>query len=145
MENLLLVIPVGFDPRFNVTQKSYNLQIGKKKIKFQKQQNPIEIFSGVYGGFKIAKPSKFSNVQKKIEMMVNDNGNQFSNIPDNIPVKKMLFVISYLDGTIFNWVQPRLDFFFGKRWQKTKAKYGINVLQIQQFSHLYKKGFQKSK
>ena len=57
----------------------------------------------------------------------------------------MLFAISYFDETVFNWVQPRLDFFFGKRKQKTKAINTANVLQIRPFLHLYKKGFRKSK
>ena len=31
---------------------------------FQKQQDFMEIFSGVHGGFKITKPNRFSNVQR---------------------------------------------------------------------------------
>ena len=41
--------------------------------------------------------------------MVNNGNNQFSGIPNCVPDKKKLFIILYLDGTIFNWVQPRLE------------------------------------
>ena len=43
---------------------------------FQKQQDPMEIPSGVHGGFKLTKPSKFSNVQRILKpwlMMVTIN------------------------------------------------------------------------
>ena len=71
---------------------------------FQKQHNFIEIFSGVDGGFKIIKFNKFSGVQKKLKIMVNDNNNQFSSIPNNVLEKKskILFEISYFNKTIFN-------------------------------------------
>ena len=51
--------------------------------------------------------------------------------------KKILFVIYYLDKSVFNWVQPRFEFFLGKRWQKTETKNSTNVLQIWQFLHIY--------
>ena len=35
---------------------------------------------------------------------------------------KMLFAISYLDGTIFNWVQPRLENFLENDDKKQKQK-----------------------
>ena len=34
----------------------------------------------------------------------------------------ILLAISYFDGTIFNWVQPRLEFFFWKAITKNKNK-----------------------
>ena len=42
--------------------------------------------------------------------MINNGSNQLPGIPNNVSdkKKKKLFAISYLDGIIFNWVQPRL-------------------------------------
>ena len=51
--------------------------------------------------------------------MVNDGNNQLSNIPDNIVKKKMLFVISYLDGTTF---KPRLENFLENTQNDQKLK-----------------------
>ena len=116
----LLVVPVGFDLRiYNIRTLHFNNSVDKRTVInmfiFQKQQNFMEIPSGVHGNFKITKPSRFSNVQFFFEIMVNNGSNQFSNIPNGIPdKKKMLFAISYLNRIFFNWVPPRLDFFFGK-------------------------------
>ena len=80
----------------------------------------METPSGVHGGFKVTKPSKFSG---NFKTMVNDNGNQFSSITNNIPDgKKKLFALSYFDRTFFNWVQPRLEFFLEYENKKQKQK-----------------------
>ena len=106
----------------------------------------MEIFSGVHGNFKITKPSKFSNVQRILKpwlTMVAINFRAYSIV---FPIKKnkMLFAILYLVGTIFNWVQPRLENFWENDEKKTKAKNAADVLQIRQFLHLHKKGFRES-
>ena len=103
----------------------------------------MEIPSRVHGGFKITKHNRFSNVQKKLKPWLTMVAINFRTYLIVFPTdeSKILFVISYFDGTAFNWVQPRLDFFFGKRKQKTKAKNATKVLQIRQFVHLHKKGF----
>ena len=56
--------------------------------------------------------------------MVNNNSNQLSGIPNCVPdkKKKKLFAISYLDGAIFNWVQPRLEDFLENDDKKQKQK-----------------------
>ena len=56
--------------------------------------------------------------------MVNNNNNQFSNIPNSVPDNnnKLLFAISYLNKTIFNWVQPRLENFLENDNKKQKQK-----------------------
>ena len=56
--------------------------------------------------------------------MVNNNNNQFSSIPNGVPdgKNKMLFAIAYLDGTIFNWVQLRLEDFLENDNKKQKQK-----------------------
>ena len=72
---------------------------------FQGQQNPMEIFSGVYGGFKITKLNKFSNVQRILKpwlTMVTINFRAYLTMFSIY--KKMLFAILYFDKTIFNWV-----------------------------------------
>ena len=51
---------------------------------FQKQSF-MEIFSGVHRGFKVTKHNKFLKRLIFFEAMVNDGGNQFSNIFNNIP------------------------------------------------------------
>ena len=77
----------------------------------------MEIPSRVHGNFKITKPSKFSNVQKNLKPWLTMVTINFRTYPTVFPTEKnkILFAISYLNKTIFNWVQPRLDFFFGKR------------------------------
>ena len=71
----------------------------------------MEIPSGVHGNFKITKPSKFSNVQKNLKPWLTMVAINFRVYPIVFPTKKnkMLFAISYLNGTIFSWVQPRLE------------------------------------
>ena len=54
--------------------------------------------------------------------MVNDNGNQFSNVPDNIPVKKNVILYFYLNKLVFNWVQPRFEFCLENDNKKQKQK-----------------------
>ena len=90
---------------------------------FQGQKNHLEILSGVHGGFKVPKPSSVSGVQKTLKpwlTMVTINYRIYLTI---FPTKenKMLFAISYLDGTIFNWVQPRRRTFW-KMVTKNKSK-----------------------
>ena len=71
----------------------------------------MEIPSRVHGGFKINKPNRFSNVQKILKpwstiMVIN-----FRMYLTIFPKEKniIIFVILYLNGIIFNWVQPRLE------------------------------------
>ena len=56
--------------------------------------------------------------------MVNNGNNQLSGIPNCVPdkKKKKLFAISYLDGTAFSWVQPRLENFLENDDKKQKQK-----------------------
>ena len=58
----------------------------------QGQQDFMEIPSGVHGGFKVAKPSRFSNVQNFFKTMVNNGSNQFSSIPNNVPNKIYIYI-----------------------------------------------------
>ena len=88
----------------------------------QGQQNPMEIPSGVHGGFKITKPSRFSGVQFFLKPWITIITINFRAYPTVFPIKKMLFAISYLNGTIFNWVQPRLKDFLENDNKKQKQK-----------------------
>ena len=56
--------------------------------------------------------------------MVNNGNNQFSSIPNSVPdgKNKKLFAISYLNKTIFNCVQPRLENFLENNDKKQKQK-----------------------
>ena len=73
----------------------------------------MEIPSGVHGGFKVTKPSRFSGVQKFLKPWLTMVAINFRAYPTVFPTKKnkILFAISYLDGAAFNWVQPRLENF----------------------------------
>ena len=46
----------------------------------------------------------------------------FRAYPTMFPIKKKLFAISYFDGTVFNWVQPRLEFFLENENKKQKQE-----------------------
>ena len=121
----LLVVPVGFDPRFNVTQGRYILTVLKNNMFiFQGQQNPMEILSGMHGGFRITKPSKFSGVQKILKLWLTIITINFRAYLTIFPTEKtkILFVISYFIKITFNWVQPRLDFFLENENKKQKQK-----------------------
>ena len=57
--------------------------------------------------------------------MINNGNNQFPGIPNGVPDNiyiYILFAISYFDKTIFNWVQPRLEFFLENENKKQKQK-----------------------
>ena len=91
---------------------------------FQKQQNFMKIPSGVHKGFKITKPSKFSDVQGILKLwltMVKINFRAYLTV---FPTEKnkILFAISYFDGTVFNWVQPRLENFLENENKKQKQE-----------------------
>ena len=62
--------------------------------------------------FNITKPNKFSNVQKKLKLWLTRITFNFRTYPTIFRIKKVIFVISYLDKTIFKWVQSRFEFFF---------------------------------
>ena len=80
------------------------------KFTSQKQQNPIKILSGVHGDFKVINPSRFSDVQKNLKPWLTIIAINFRVYPIVFPTKKkLLFAISYLDKTTFDWVQPRLE------------------------------------
>ena len=89
---------------------------------FQKQQNPMEIPSEVHGGLKITKPNRFSNVQGILKPCLTIITINFRTYPTIFPTEKnkILFAISYFDGTIFNWVQPRLENFLKNENEKQK-------------------------
>ena len=53
----------------------------------------------------------------------------------------MLFAISYLDGTIFNWVQPRLENFLENDDKKQKQKTQQMFYKFDNFCIYIKKGF----
>ena len=71
----------------------------------------MEILSGVHGGFKVAKPSRFSNVQGTLKPWLTMVAVNFRVYPIMFPREKskILFAISYLDGATLSWVQPRLE------------------------------------
>ena len=77
--------------------------------------------------------------------MVNNGNNQLSSIPNNIPDKKLLFAISYFDGTIFNWVQPRLKNLLENENKKQKQKTQQMFYKFDNFCIYIKKNFWKSK
>ena len=82
------------------------------------------ILSGVHEIFKITKHSKFLNVKRILKpwlTMVTINFRAYLTI---FPKKKtkILLAISYFDKTIFNWVQPRLEFFLENENKKQKQK-----------------------
>ena len=53
----------------------------------------------------------------------------------------MLFAISYLNGTIFNWVQPRLEFFLENDDKKQKQKTQQIFYKFDNFCIYIKKDF----
>ena len=84
----------------------------------------MEILSGVHGNFKIAKPSRFSNVQRILKPWLTMVTINFRVYPTVFPTEKnkILFAISYLDAAAFNWVQPRLEDFLENDDKKQKQK-----------------------
>ena len=84
----------------------------------------MEILSGVHGNLKIIKPNRFSGVQGTLKPWLTMVAINFRAYPIIFPIKKnkMLFAISYLDGTVFNWVQPRLENFLKNDDKKQKQK-----------------------
>ena len=91
---------------------------------FQEQQNPMEIPSGVHGGLKVTKPSRFSGVQGILKPWLIMVAINFRAYPTVFPTKKskILFAISYLDKTALNWVQPRLENLFENDDKKQKQE-----------------------
>ena len=74
--------------------------------------------------------------------MVNNGSNQFSGIFYNVPdKKKILFAISNFDGTIFNWVQPRLENFLENENKKQKQKTQQMFYKFDNFCIYIKKVF----
>ena len=71
----------------------------------------MEIPSGVHGGLKITKRNRFSNVQEILKPWLTIMAINFRAYPIIFPTEKnkILCAILYFDGTIFNWVQPRLE------------------------------------
>ena len=53
----------------------------------------------------------------------------------------MLFVISYLGGTVFNWVQPRLEDFLDNNQEKQKQKTQQMFHSFDNFCIYIKKAF----
>ena len=84
----------------------------------------MEIPSRVHGGFKVTKHNKFSNVQKILKPWLTIITINFRIYPTVFLTEKnkMLFAISYLNGTIFNWVQPRLENLLENDDKKQKQK-----------------------
>ena len=103
----------------------------------------MEIPSGVHGSFKITKPNKFSNVQKKLKLWLTMVTINFRAYPIVFPIKKskILFAISYLDGAAFNWVQPRLEFFLENDDKKQKQKTQQMFYKFDNFCIYIKKVF----
>ena len=91
---------------------------------FHEKQNFIKILSGVHGGFKIIKPNRLSNVQIFLKQWLTMVTINFRISPTIYPTEKnkMLYIIFYLNGTIFHWVQPRLEFFLKTDDKKQKQK-----------------------
>ena len=56
----------------------------------QRQQNPMEIPSGVHGGFKVAKPNSFSNVQGTLKPWLTMVAVNFRAYPIVFPKKKKI-------------------------------------------------------
>ena len=75
--------------------------------------------------------------------MVNNGGNQLSNIFKISPTEenKILFAISYFDGTVFIWVQPRLIFFLENKNKKQKQKTQQMFYKFDNFCIYIKKVF----
>ena len=74
--------------------------------------------------------------------MVNDGNNQFSNIFNGVPDgKKILFAISYFDGTTFNWVQLRFENFLENENKKQKQKTQQMFYKFDNFCIYIKKTF----
>ena len=84
----------------------------------------MEILSGVHGSFKVTKPSRFSGVQKILKPWLTMVTINFRVYPTVFPTKKnkILFAISYLNKTVFNWVQPRLENLLENDDKKQKQK-----------------------
>ena len=55
--------------------------------------------------------------------------------------KKILFAISYFDGIIFNWVQPRLEYFLNNEDKKQKQKMQQMLYKFDNFCNDIKKVF----
>ena len=84
----------------------------------------MEIFSGVHGNFKVAKPSRFSDVQNFFKPWLTMVTINFRAYPTVFLTEKskILFAISYFDGFFFSWVQPRLEKKSGNENKKQKQK-----------------------
>ena len=119
LEGLFVGRSRWFRPTFQCNTGTLHFNNSKNMFTFQRQQNPMEIPSGVHGGFKITNPNKFSDVHRILKPWLTMLTINFRTYPTVFPTEKnkILFAISYFDKTGFNWVQPRLDFFW-----KTKTK-----------------------
>ena len=96
----------------------------KHHVYFSKTTKPYgKIFGGAWK-FKNNQTQQIFKRSKNFKIIINNGNNQFSNIPNNVPDKKnkILFAISYFDGTTFNWVQPRLENFLENENKKQKQK-----------------------
>ena len=109
----------------------------------QEQQNFMEIPTGVHEGFKVTKPNRFSNVQRTLKPWLTMVAINFRVYPTVFPTKesKILFAISYLDGVIFNWVQPRLEFFLENDDKKQKQETQQMFYKFDNFCIYIKKVF----
>ena len=88
MDFFWLIVPVDFYLRFNIIQKRYILTSQKTCLFFKKTR---KIYGNIFEGAWVYQNNQTQKVfkrSKKIKTIINDGGNQFSNIPNNIPVKK---------------------------------------------------------
>ena len=89
----LLVVPVNFDLCFPVIQGRYTWTIQKITcLFFKNNKTNMEIFSGVYGGFKVTKPNKFSNVQKVLKLWLTMVAINFWIYVTIFPCEELLFL-----------------------------------------------------
>ena len=103
----------------------------------------MEIPSGVHGGLKVTKPSRFSGVQRILKPWLTMVAINFRAYPIVFPTKKnkILFAISYLDGAALNWVQPRLEDFLENDDKKQKQKTQQMFYKFDNFCIYIKKAF----
>ena len=109
----------------------------------QRQQNFMEIFSEMHGGFKLTKPNRFSKIQFFLKPWLTIITINFRVYPTVFPTEenKILFAISYLDGATFNWVQPRLENFLVNDGKKQKQKTQQMFYKFDNFCIYIKKVF----
>ena len=103
----------------------------------------MEIPSGVHGNFKVTKPNRFSDVQGILKPWLTMVTINFRAYFTMFPTEenKILFAISYFDGTTFNWVQPRLKNFLENENKKQKQKTQQMFYKFDNFCIYIKKVF----